>query len=104
MGAVYFFFYAFLVHLCEGKLSFPLIGEIDEQDLNYGLMIDAGSSGSRLSIYCWPDWNFSPTELIPDIETAPIGQIGWSKKITPGIHFQSVIIYISKELALLIKI
>ncbi|CAF0877667.1 unnamed protein product [Adineta ricciae] len=54
-------------------------------DLHYGIVIDCGSSGSRLYIYVWPDHSGNPNELLQikqllDREGAPV-----VKKIEPGL-------------------
>eukprot|EP00003_Mantamonas_plastica_P008057 TRINITY_DN1695_c0_g1_i12.p2 TRINITY_DN1695_c0_g1~~TRINITY_DN1695_c0_g1_i12.p2 ORF type:complete len:524 (+),score=172.84 TRINITY_DN1695_c0_g1_i12:1155-2726(+) len=49
---------------------------------DFGLMLDAGSSGTRIYIYEYP----RPTsDGIPVINSAPMNQVQWSLKITPGI-------------------
>ena len=53
-------------------------------DLHYGIVIDCGSSGSRLYIYVWPDHSGNPNELLQikqllDREGTPV-----VKKIEPG--------------------
>lgn len=63
--------------------------EIPKTHYKYGIVIDSGSSGSRIQIYKWPD----PKYVIkhsddPEIIESPpqISQEkNWSKKISPGI-------------------
>lgn len=39
-------------------------GELNEVVLNYGVVIDCGSSGSRVFVYCWPPHNGDPHQLL----------------------------------------
>ena len=39
-------------------------GELNEAVLNYGVVIDCGSSGSRVFVYCWPPHNGQPHQLL----------------------------------------
>jgi len=39
-------------------------GELNDVILNYGVVIDCGSSGSRVFIYCWPPHNGEPHQLL----------------------------------------
>jgi hypothetical protein len=48
----------------------------------YGLMLDAGSSGTRIHVYVWPK---RTNASLPGVETAPIGEVPYSMKIQPGI-------------------
>ena len=36
----------------------------DGSNLQYGIVIDCGSSGSRIFIYCWPPHNGDPKDLL----------------------------------------
>ena len=65
------------------------IGNADP-NLHYGIVIDCGSSGSRLYIYIWPEHSGKENELLQikqllDREGRPI-----VKKIEPGIDFLSI--------------
>lgn len=48
----------------------------------YGLIIDAGSSGSRIYTYAWLQRKDTG---LPDLVTAPVNQTQWSYKISPGL-------------------
>jgi len=38
--------------------------EQNEAELNYGIVIDCGSSGSRVFVYSWPPHNGKPHQLL----------------------------------------
>ncbi|CAG8449384.1 205_t:CDS:2 [Scutellospora calospora] len=59
---------------------------------NFGVVIDAGSSGSRIQIYSWKEHGFSrkdkdPKDLhiLPTIERGDEFGVKWQKKVEPGI-------------------
>lgn len=66
--------------------------KIGEEHFSYGIVIDAGSSGSRLHIYKWLLPEYIKSHLadhqellssVPHIISSP----NWNKKITPGLSF-----------------
>lgn len=67
------------------KFSVAIATDIRNAELRYGVVIDCGSSGSRVYVYFWPPHNGNPKELLNiqhmrDKEGAQV-----LKKITPGI-------------------
>lgn len=56
-----------------------------QQDFSYGVVIDCGSSGSRIFAYFWPQHSGDPSELlkIQQLRTSKGDPV--VKKITPGI-------------------
>lgn len=57
-------------------------------DYNYGIVIDSGSSGSRIQIYRWENVAQLRKSASPEILAGPptiTQEDGWSKKISPGI-------------------
>lgn len=59
--------------------------DVDNLSLNYGVVVDCGSSGSRVFVYYWPPHNGNPHTLLDirqmkDRERKPV-----VKKIKPGI-------------------
>ncbi|XP_018606507.2 ectonucleoside triphosphate diphosphohydrolase 7-like [Scleropages formosus] len=59
--------------------------DVKNPELNYGIVVDCGSSGSRVFVYYWPPHNGNPHSLLDirqmrDHDRAPV-----VKKIKPGI-------------------
>ncbi|XP_047236257.1 ectonucleoside triphosphate diphosphohydrolase 4 isoform X2 [Girardinichthys multiradiatus] len=54
-------------------------------NLNYGLVVDCGSSGSRLFVYCWPRHNGNPRELLDIRQMRDQHRKPVVMKIKPGI-------------------
>ncbi|CAG8488671.1 3009_t:CDS:10 [Ambispora gerdemannii] len=62
------------------------------QNRNFGVVIDAGSSGSRVQIYSWKDHRWvrhskpdSELSVLPTIELGDENGEHWQKKVEPGI-------------------
>ncbi|AWP06865.1 putative ectonucleoside triphosphate diphosphohydrolase 4 [Scophthalmus maximus] len=54
-------------------------------NLNYGLVVDCGSSGSRVFVYCWPRHNGNPHELLDIQQMRDQHRKPVVMKIKPGI-------------------
>ncbi|TMS03146.1 Ectonucleoside triphosphate diphosphohydrolase 4 [Larimichthys crocea] len=66
------------------------VTDIDATDtsnpnLNYGLVVDCGSSGSRVFVYCWPRHNGNPHELLDIQQMRDQHRKPVVMKIKPGI-------------------
>ncbi|UJR23698.1 hypothetical protein I4U23_026680 [Adineta vaga] len=57
----------------------------EKSDLHYGVVIDCGSSGSRLYIYVWPDHSGNPNELLQIKQLLDKDGVPTVKKIEPGL-------------------
>ena len=56
----------------------------EDPDLHYGVVIDCGSSGSRLYIYIWPEHSGKPNELLQIKQLLDKNLVPVAKKIEPG--------------------
>uniref|UniRef100_A0A8C5MX65 nucleoside-triphosphate phosphatase n=1 Tax=Leptobrachium leishanense TaxID=445787 RepID=A0A8C5MX65_9ANUR len=54
-------------------------------NLNYGMVIDCGSSGSRIFVYCWPRHNGNPHDLLDIKQMRDQNRKTVVMKIKPGI-------------------
>lgn len=52
--------------------------------LHYGIVIDCGSSGSRLYIYVWPDHSGNPDDLLQIKQLLDEKGVPVVKKLEPG--------------------
>lgn len=52
--------------------------------LSYGLVVDCGSSGSRIFVYCWPQHNGNPHELLDIQQMRDQNRKSVVMKIKPG--------------------
>ncbi|XP_053727762.1 ectonucleoside triphosphate diphosphohydrolase 4 isoform X1 [Synchiropus splendidus] len=54
-------------------------------NMNYGLVVDCGSSGSRIFVYCWPRHNGNPHQLLDIRQMRDQHRKSVVMKIKPGI-------------------
>ncbi|ORZ10427.1 nucleoside phosphatase family-domain-containing protein [Absidia repens] len=81
------------VELLKRRPLTPLEDQDWENNRRYGVIIDAGSSGSRVYVYSWKDHDFlksnvSPDDLrgsIPIVERADKNGLKWTHRQEPGI-------------------
>ncbi|KAM8885717.1 ectonucleoside triphosphate diphosphohydrolase 4 isoform 2-T2 [Spinachia spinachia] len=59
--------------------------DTSDPHLNYGLVVDCGSSGSRVFVYCWPRHNGNPQELLDIRQMRDQHRKPVVMKIKPGI-------------------
>lgn len=67
--------------------------EIPDSKYKYGIVVDSGSSGSRIQIYKWPDPVYVKKHISDDaiLKSPPqiIQEANWTKKTKPGISTYS---------------
>ncbi|NXF75279.1 ENTP4 diphosphohydrolase, partial [Sclerurus mexicanus] len=56
-----------------------------DPNINYGIVVDCGSSGSRLFVYCWPRHNGNPRDLLDIKQMRDKHRKPVVMKIKPGI-------------------
>ncbi|XP_071210162.1 ectonucleoside triphosphate diphosphohydrolase 4-like [Salvelinus alpinus] len=59
--------------------------DTSNHNLNYGLVVDCGSSGSRVFVYCWPRHNGNPHDLLDIRQMRDQHRKPVVMKIIPGI-------------------
>uniref|UniRef100_A0A674A9T4 nucleoside-triphosphate phosphatase n=1 Tax=Salmo trutta TaxID=8032 RepID=A0A674A9T4_SALTR len=59
--------------------------DTSNHNLNYGLVVDCGSSGSRVFVYCWPRHNGNPHDLLDIRQMRDQHRKPVVMKIKPGI-------------------
>ncbi|XP_060106794.1 ectonucleoside triphosphate diphosphohydrolase 4 isoform X1 [Heteronotia binoei] len=59
--------------------------DTNNPNLNYGIMVDCGSSGSRIFVYCWPRHNGNPHDLLDIKQMRDKTRKPVVMKIKPGI-------------------
>ncbi|OBS72813.1 hypothetical protein A6R68_12620 [Neotoma lepida] len=77
-------------HFCFIHLRYlARVGDLEatnteDPDLNYGLVVDCGSSGSRIFVYFWPRHNGNPHDLLDIKQMRDRNSQPVVKKIKPG--------------------
>ncbi|XP_010871012.1 LOW QUALITY PROTEIN: ectonucleoside triphosphate diphosphohydrolase 7 [Esox lucius] len=59
--------------------------DVNNAALNYGIVVDCGSSGSRVFVYYWPPHNGNPHTLLDIRQMRDLNRKPVVKKIKPGI-------------------
>lgn len=78
------FFFARLRYLARvGDLEAT---DTEDSNLNYGLVVDCGSSGSRIFVYFWPRHNGNPHDLLDIKQMRDRNSQPVVKKIKPGTN------------------
>uniref|UniRef100_A0A0G2JX61 Ectonucleoside triphosphate diphosphohydrolase 4 n=1 Tax=Rattus norvegicus TaxID=10116 RepID=A0A0G2JX61_RAT len=59
--------------------------DTNNPNVNYGIVVDCGSSGSRIFVYCWPQHNGNPHDLLDIRQMRDKNRKPVVMKIKPGI-------------------
>lgn len=59
--------------------------DVSNPNVNYGIVVDCGSSGSRVFVYCWPRHNGNPHDLLDIRQMRDKNRKPVVMKIKPGI-------------------
>ncbi|NWS84467.1 ENTP7 diphosphohydrolase, partial [Toxostoma redivivum] len=70
----------YLAHVAELTAT-----DTEDSSLNYGVVVDCGSSGSRVFVYFWPPHNGNPHDLLDIKQMRDRSSRPVVKKIKPGI-------------------
>ncbi|NWY64310.1 ENTP7 diphosphohydrolase, partial [Erithacus rubecula] len=70
----------YLAHVAELTAT-----DTEDSSLNYGVVVDCGSSGSRIFVYFWPPHNGNPHDLLDIKQMRDRNSRPVVKKIKPGI-------------------
>ncbi|XP_063304578.1 ectonucleoside triphosphate diphosphohydrolase 4 isoform X1 [Pelobates fuscus] len=70
----------YLAHVTDMEAT-----DTSNPNLNYGVVVDCGSSGSRIFVYCWPRHNGNPHDLLDIKQMRDQNRKTVVMKIKPGI-------------------
>uniref|UniRef100_A0A4W5QVS0 nucleoside-triphosphate phosphatase n=1 Tax=Hucho hucho TaxID=62062 RepID=A0A4W5QVS0_9TELE len=73
------------IHLHLARVTDVEATDTSNHNLNYGLVVDCGSSGSRVFVYCWPRHNGNPHDLLDIRQMRDQHRKPVVMKIKPGI-------------------
>lgn len=59
--------------------------DTNNPNVNYGIVVDCGSSGSRIFVYCWPQHNGNPHDLLDIRQMRDKNRKPVVMKIKPGM-------------------
>lgn len=84
------FLFAWLRYLARvGELEAT---NTEDPNLNYGLVVDCGSSGSRIFVYFWPRHNGNPHDLLDIKQMRDRNSQPVVKKIKPGTNRNTFVV------------